>query len=604
MDPAKTKDSKKMAVSPPEVQLNNIQLVPEHSETLVGGSTSFDAYPLESSSDFLSNENGVVFMPLTPTDLPLSFQNIQPRMQRSTQLTDQIPQQPICHGFFFPYSSTGNAPERSFDAQAIIPQACTTASMPIQSDEQHFLPTSRTAGLPETSDNELQLLLLQKLIALQLASHLSSANPNVQEIDDSALPYNPPLEVPPTFPPDNIFGIPLTQLEQNMSTYLIPVEATLHDNRGLSLHVTPRSDIPDATVSPGLKMECPTDQLVLYPYSTKQTPVSNQDASPDTATFDGQQAAPAQTLTMTDIKNCIRRGSLELPLDNNDEIVNSIKGRKKPGFVLLSIRHEKVASEDKTSTQATPLKATAGVNFQLPDFRHSSERPSTSSAAQASRRANKRRQRLLRADTDPQRRSVRKTPRLNSKVLDDVQQPTEVNVEQAALTTISRFRVSRFADKKQVWLAPSGTGCFTVHDLWTTKLPDYVVKKIKEIEKGIERDPLDATVIEMNNFDSGAVPDTCCTVCQSTQPFGQECEHEEYFTQYHRTRTFLARTYDHLTSLFGWLSELRSWTGETIGWCSQSNACIPSGEPLSGPTGVHADLSLNLTAQAILGRMC
>ncbi|KER34137.1 hypothetical protein T265_00015 [Opisthorchis viverrini] len=523
MDPTKTKDSKMMAVSPPEMKLNNVQLVPEHPESFVGGSTSFDAYPLESSSDFLSNENGVVFMPLTPTDLPLSFQNIQPRMRRSTHFSDQIAQQPICHGFFFPYSSTENAPERTFDAQSIIPQTCATASMPIQSDEQHFLTASRTAGLPNTPDNELQLLLLQKLIALQLASHLSSANPNGQEIDDSALPYNPPLEVPPTFPPDNLTAIPLTQLEQNMSTYLIPVEATLHDNRGLALHVTPRSDIPDATSSPGLKMECPTDQLVLYPYSTKQAPISNQDASPDTATFDGQQAAPAQTLTMTDIKNCIRRGSLELPLDNNDEIVNSIKGHKKPGFVLLSIRHEKVASEDKTSTQTTPLKAAAGVNFRLPDFRHSSERPSTSSVAQASRRANKRRQRLLRADTDPQRRSLRKTPRLNSKVLDDVQQPSGVSVEQAALTTISRFRVSRFADKKQVWLAPSGTGCFTVHDLWTTKLPDYVMKKIKQLEKGIEHDQADASVTEKNYFDSGAVPNTCCTMCQSTQRESSHC---------------------------------------------------------------------------------
>ncbi|KAA3670244.1 uncharacterized protein DEA37_0006740, partial [Paragonimus westermani] len=285
-------------------------------------------------------------MPLTPTDLPLSLASTTGQPGNSNLTETALSIQPTCHGFIFPYSEneqgTSSALQSSCQSQGVPSENECLLKNAFQSTFQHPFPSN----ISPDAETQLQMILLQQLIALQLAGVTGLKNTNFEETQMHPLSYHVPIDLSPTNPPSTFRN---NFMPSERYTYLVPVEATLKDSCGLSLHITPRTEFSPTAghlSETGMKMECASDQLVLHPYSPTQV-FTNEDAEPNTNNPKFNFTAP-QTMTMNDIKSCIRRGSLDIQGEHNSDIVNKIKDRAKPGFVLLSVQREKITSVGKT----------------------------------------------------------------------------------------------------------------------------------------------------------------------------------------------------------------------------------------------------------------
>ncbi|KAF5403494.1 hypothetical protein PHET_02810 [Paragonimus heterotremus] len=476
-----------------------------------GNSTSFCAYPIEYSSEFFNNENGVLFMPLTPTDLPLSVASTFGNPNDSRLATSAMNIQPTCHGFIFPYS------ENEQGTSSAMQSPCQNQAVTSGNDSllKSAFPPSFQNQFPSTinpdAETQLQMFLLQQLIALQLATITGLKNAKFDETQVQPPSNHAPVVLPSTNLPSP-FCNELTSSERY--TFLVPVEATLKDSCGLSLHITPRTEF-SPTAGPlsesGMKMECASDQLVLHPYSPTQT-FTNENAEPDTVNTKFNFNAP-QTMTMNDIKSCIRRGSLDIQGEHNNYIVNKIKDQTKPGFVLLSVQREKITPSGKTVDHILTRSTVTNMSSPSTNFLEDKEKISINPTS-FTKKFNKRRQRLLRSESDPHRRSVKKATRFPLKQIQekDTDCCTTSNTETSV--SASRFRVSRFADKKQAWIAPSKSGCFIVHDLWTKNLPDYVLSRVDQLSSNSLPDTCFAAKLDVEIERSKSVLSAQCKVCQ------------------------------------------------------------------------------------------
>ncbi|TNN15550.1 hypothetical protein EWB00_001199 [Schistosoma japonicum] len=434
---------------------------------------AFNAYPLESSPNLLIPTNDVIYMPLNPTNIPLSLQRASVSSKTPSDGAQSYGH-PICHGFIFPNSA--KSPNDAEVSQINIPNVQSHLN-----DVSYSIPSQNLNDMDTNAQKQLQLLLLQKLIELQLAEHYSSLKDTIPlaRENDVKSQYSESL---PCFvqnadcDTNSSQALTVNNEHSDMSTFLVPVEAKFEGESGLSLHITPRDDSSHATQGSSVTVACPSQPIVLYPFSVQQDN-STED------TFSASQSIPdaypsestAQTLTMKDIHHCIRRGSLEFAPEPSKDIVESIRGRTRPGFVLLSVRHEKINTENKTSPNSD-------ANFQ--EEYSSNSAPSNLEIKKVtntnmSKKLSRKRLKHMKSDAEHKKRSVRRSSKSLSKHTENAaisQSPVELTEDDLkALSSQSRFRVTRFADKKQAWIAPTKAG-FAVHDLWTTKLPEYVLK--------------------------------------------------------------------------------------------------------------------------------
>ncbi|KAF8563906.1 hypothetical protein P879_11753 [Paragonimus westermani] len=488
-----------------------------------GNSTSFCAYPIEYSSELLNNENGVLFMPLTPTDLPLSVASTigQPSNSKLTESALNI--QPTCHGFIFPYSEseqgTSSALRSSCQSQVVPSENECLLKNAFQSTFQNQFPSN----ISSDAETQLQMILLQQLIALQLASVTGLKNTNFEETQMQPLSYHAPIDLSSNNPPSTLYS---NLIPSERYTYLVPVEATLKDSCGLSLHITPRTEF-SPTAGPlsetGMKMECASDQLVLHPYSPTQV-FTNEDAEPDANNPKFNFTAP-QTMTMNDIESCIRRGSLDIQREHNSDIVNKIKDQAKPGFVLLSVQREKITPVGKTVDHINTRSSVGNMSSPSTNVLGDKEKLSVNSTF--TKKANKRRQRLLRSESDPQRRSMKKAARFPLKQIQEKDIQCSTTLTNETSVSVSRFRVSRFADKKQAWIAPSKSGCFIVHDLWTKNLPGYVLSRVDQLSSNTLSDTCFATKLDGEIERNKSILSAQCSVCQSMKLILRMTCHQE-----------------------------------------------------------------------------
>ncbi|KAA0191282.1 hypothetical protein FBUS_01116 [Fasciolopsis buskii] len=477
--------------------------------------TSFNAYPLEYSTNFLKPDNEVLFIPITPTDLPLTLPESSSCVQQSQTMNPQIHRQPLCHGFFFPQSSSHTSigyPVQKTEASGTHGGVSTSSSC--------TNPVNEHPNFGADATGQLQLLLLQQLIHLQLEKQRLNGDEKETQPNVFYPPYSLPLEVPPAYPPTTM-GTSLPSSIQNHSdlcTYIMPVEAQIHEDKGLSLHITPRAEnfgSDSLTHNPSVTMECPSEQLVLYPY-TPQRNTAECFSDNEESAFENNSMPPAQTFTMDDLHQFIRRGSIEKRSEANDEIVNSMKSCAKSGFVLLSVRHERINQDERQPyiSKPTPTPVVTQPTNDVQAVSHVDAKGNYTEN-RSSRRLGKKKIKNQKSDPEHRRRPSRKYPRTPLKTMQETEVQTSGGVDLAedeskTTASVSRFRVTRFADKHQAWLAPSHSGCFVVHDLWTTKLPDYVIKSMEQIEthKFSLKDITEAHEVP---------PLTICAVCQSNQ---------------------------------------------------------------------------------------
>ncbi|KAF6778948.1 hypothetical protein AHF37_01410 [Paragonimus kellicotti] len=532
-----------------------------------GNSTSFCAYPIEYSSELLNNENGVLFMPLTPTDLPLSVASTFCQQNDSRPTASAMNIQPTCHGFIFPYSEseqgTSSAMQSSCQNQAVASENESLLKSALSPPFQPQFPSN----INSDAETQLQMFLLQQLIALQLASITGLENANFEQTQVQPLSYHAPINSSSTNLPSALRNNPISS---ERYTFLVPVEATLKDSCGLSLHITPRTEF-NVTTGPlsetGMKMECASDQLVLHPYSPTQV-FTNENSELDTVKTKFNFNTP-QTMTMNDIKSCIRRGSLDIPGEHNNYIVNKIKGQTKPGFVLLSVQREKITPAGKTVhhiiTRSNVTNMSPSTNV-LEDKEKISVNPTS-----FTKKVNKRRQRLLRSESDPQRRSVKKATRFPLKQIQEKDTDCSTTLNTETSVSASRFRVSRFADKKQAWIAPSKSGCFIVHDLWTKNLPTYVLSRVDQLSSNSLSDTCFAAKLDGEIERSNSVLSAQCKACQLSKPYSCECPHTEYADAQrgNNERSFGRPLSDYMSTIFDWINELGSWSQQARNWCSQ-----------------------------------
>ncbi|TPP59515.1 hypothetical protein FGIG_05173 [Fasciola gigantica] len=481
--------------------------------------TSFNAYPLEYSSSFLKPDNQVLFIPLTPTDLPLTLPESTSDILQSQTMNPQIHRQPLCHGFFFPQT---------------INQ--TTVGYPVRKVEDTNAPSELSAACanavnehPDFGPDEtvqLQQLLLQQLIHLQLEKQRINGDKKESQPNFMYQPYSLPLEVPPAYPPPVGMSHPAgLENHSDLCTYIMPVEAQIHEDKGIELHITPRAESfgsDSLERNPSVTMECPSEQLVLYPYTSHRNAAECFSSDNEESVFENNTVPPAQTFTMDDLHQFIRRGSLDRTNETNNDLVSSMKGCTKSGFVLLSIRHERINQDERQSFPSNAISSSVDTqptsSIQAPSH---ADAKGNYTENRSSKRLGKKRLKSQRSDPEHRRRATRKLLRTPLKLVQEngiqtnaTLDPTEE--ESKTTASVSRFRVTRFADKHQAWLAPAHSGCFVVHDLWTTKLPEYVIKSMEQVEsyKSSTNDTLKAY---------GTPPLTICAVCQSNQPKACDC---------------------------------------------------------------------------------
>ncbi|CAH8476633.1 unnamed protein product [Schistosoma turkestanicum] len=476
---------------------------------------AFNAYPLESSPNLLIPTNDVVYMPLNPTNVPLSLQRAC--VSNETLGSDvRSYGHPICHGFIFP-----NSVVSPNDAE--INQINTLSVQNHAEDVAYNIPSQSSNSVDTNAQKQLQLLLLQKLIELQLAEHYNSLKDTLLLTEESNIECQNPNPLP-CFVQNSDCDInsnpdlSVNNEHSNMSTFLVPVEAKFEGESGLSLHITPRDDISHANQGSSVTVSCPNQPIVLYPFSIQQDN-STEDA------FPASQAVPdacssgstAQALTMKDIDHCIRRGSLEFTPEPSNDIVESIRGRTRPGFVLLSVRHEKINTENKNST-------TSGKDFQEDNSSiTTAANLETTKATNTtiSKKLPRKRLKHMKSNAEHKKRPLRRSSKSLLKRFESTempQSPVELTEDDLkALSSQSRFRVTRFADKKQAWIAPARAG-FAVHDLWTTKLPEYVLRCAQHL-----RQPGSSFVTQLSKFSEipyslDEIINGHCSACENAPP--------------------------------------------------------------------------------------
>nr|CAH8840863.1 unnamed protein product [Trichobilharzia regenti] len=439
--------------------------------------TSFNAYPLECSQNLINPTNEVIYMPLNPTNVPLSLQPAS----ISGETQNELPQSyshPICHGFIFPNSldALNNVDVVQTNVQN-VQQRPTSSSYNIKNPLQSL----QFGDMDFNAQRHFYLLLLQELIGLQLSEHHNTvkstiplqSQSNIQSQNQEPLPCNVQNFGLNEHPNQNWA---VNSEHSDMSTFLVPVEAKFEGESGLSLHITPRDDSSNTSQKGSVTVECPGQPIVLYPYTVQHDGTQEETSPVSQSITDSNASGPtAQALTIKDIHQCVRRGSLEFPPEPGNVIVENMRGHTRPGFVLLSVRHEKINSENKTSPTAD-CGCEEAVSPSLPPVNPEVKL----------KRSSKKRFKHTKGEADLKRRSV---GRLSKSVLKNMrdenisQRTVELTEEDLkALSSQSRFRVTRFADKKQAWIAPANAGCSVVHDLWTTKLPEYVLKCAKHLK--------------------------------------------------------------------------------------------------------------------------
>uniref|UniRef100_A0A3Q0KLE8 JmjC domain-containing protein n=1 Tax=Schistosoma mansoni TaxID=6183 RepID=A0A3Q0KLE8_SCHMA len=489
---------------------------------------AFNAYPLESSPNLLIPTNDVIYMPLNPTNVPLSLQRACASNETIGDDTQSYGH-PICHGFIFPNSEVGsNDPELN---QINIPSMKNHIN-----DVSYNIPSQSSSNVDTNAQKHLQLLLLQKLIELQLAEHYNSLKDTLISTEDSNNESQNP-KLLPCFVKNSDFDASsnpvsiVSNENSDMSTFLVPVKAKFEGESGLSLHITPRDDISQSTQGSPVTVACPSQPIVLYPFSVQQDN-STEDTSPASqAVPDASSGGPtAQTFTMKDIDHCIRRGSLDFTAEPSNDIVESIRGRTRPGFVLLSVRHEKINAENKISP-------TSEKHFQ-----ESNPSISTSASLETkktksitiSKKLPRKRLKHMKSDAELRKRSLRGSSKSLPRRSENAEMspsPVELTEDDLkALSPQSRFRVTRFADKKQAWIAPAKAG-FTVHDLWTTKLPEYVLRcaehlKISGSGLNLQQEKFGEIPYSLDDIINGH-----CLACEKSPP--QPCSYcmEQKFAQ-------------------------------------------------------------------------
>lgn len=459
--------------------------------------TTFSAYPLDSSPNLLDSQNDVIYMPINPTDFSLSL--------NSDKTTEKSYSQPICHGFIFPHS-----PENAHNKEFGLP-TLPVKQLQNQSCSNSNLQSQILNKIEPNSQRELQLFLLQQLITLQLSQQYS-LNKNLINIPQSNVlsqiyDLSNQLKVPQEMDLHTSPELVKEDYDQkDRSTFIVPVQAKFNKDSSLSLYVSPRDNCNNDIHSGSEIMQCSDQGLVLYP-SAMQSRNNTEDLSLTDDVLQNKVALTnAQTFSFNDIHQCIKRGSIDLSCDQNLDFVNSIRGSFKPGFVLLSVRHEKI-NNDLKATQTSAMESQ-----QIEDNK-------TGTNLEGQKRVFKKRLRCFKNDIDQKRRSLRRSSKVLLKVLENesiLQNSfglTEDDIK--SLASQSRFRVTRFADKKQTWLAPSAAGCFFIHDLWTTKLPEYVVKCVEENKNCVNSLLNKIVYINESSYIAENVTKSYCVACEN-----------------------------------------------------------------------------------------
>nr|CAH8840848.1 unnamed protein product [Trichobilharzia regenti] len=510
-----------MTASSQSSSLNNFETpkseVTSETENLSHTSyhASFNAYPLECSSNLLNPTNEVIYMPLNPTNVPLSLQPASV----SSETQNELPQsysRPICHGFIFPNSDGIND---NF-GHASIPDVQDNSENVFHSVQNQVL-GQNLSDLDYNAQRHLQLLLLQKLIELQLAQYyntLKSTIPlqsqsNIQSRNQEPLPCNVQNFGLNERPNQNWA---VNSEQSDMSTFLVPVEAKFEGESGLSLHITPRDDSSNTSQKGSVTVECPGQPIVLYPYTVQHDGTQEETSPVSQSNTDSNASGPtAQALTIKDIHQCVRRGSFEFTPESSNDIVESIRGRTRPGFVLLSVRHEKIKAGISPNSESGLKKIHSSPNLGTAN---SETKTGSFSVMKKSRK----RMKYAKSETELKRRSMRHSPKsfLESRESNGAaQSPVELTEDELkALSSQSRFRVTRFADKKQAWIAPSKASCLSVHDLWTTKLPEYVLKCAEHLKNSGSEGFIQE---EKNNnlpYSLEAIINGRCIACQNQPP--------------------------------------------------------------------------------------
>ncbi|CAH8499751.1 unnamed protein product [Heterobilharzia americana] len=204
------------------------------------------------------------------------------------------------------------------------------------------------SNMDYNTQRQLQLLLLQKLIELQLAENYNSLKVPFELADESNVHS------------ENFSTLPCIVQSPDSDDYSMPVEAKFEGESSLSLRITPRDDNGHSNQGTPVTVEYPTKPIVLYPFTVQHDVSLEEKFSVNQSVLETCPSGPTpQTLKMTDIHHCIRRGSLEFPPEPGNDIVESIRGHTRPGFVLLSVRHEKINTDNRPSP--TSAKATKEI---------------------------------------------------------------------------------------------------------------------------------------------------------------------------------------------------------------------------------------------------
>lgn len=515
------KEVKKFDVPDNIVHVSPRMTIPPRESTF--HQTAFNAYPLNASSQLLGPQHEVIYMPLSPFDCSSALPPVSQQVTDPSSTVMHDFGHPIFHGFIFPHSTNG-VNEESSDIQVLqnTQNSINQCSSHIPEEQLH---PQMFDDIEQNAQIKLQLLLLQQLISLQLSQQASISKNTFDNTTSSTASLQQPLPNQPQLEPTEAvteFEIPSgnpSSNKSNMSTFLVPVEAELVDDCGLSLRITPRDEDNNSVQGSPVTMPCPNEPFVLYPYTVQCKNTVENMSSESVFNELGLVGQTAQTLTMNDIRNCIRRGSLDVDLDQNRDIVDCMKGQTKSGFVLLSIRHEKIAPHNGHTlvrTESTPLDIHSPQQFS-PDC------PVNSKTLEVQKKPLKKRPRHSKSETELRKRAVRSSSKSLMKAFDDDNVfdtsfgLTEEDVRVLAMK--SRFRVTRFADKRQYWIAPSEAGCFTVHDLWTTKLPDYVLKRMEQM-KTLKADFFDSSNL---SYSFEQVLDAHCVACAQRPPKACDC---------------------------------------------------------------------------------
>ncbi len=240
-----------------------------------------------------------------------------------------------------------------------------------------------------------------------------------------------------------------------MTQYLVPIEANINQDYPHAVQLTPRTKAEAAggsfrpfvlpTSSP---LRRKASQIHLHPH----------DSIPENGPYhqcisEIYEEGPDEAFHNS---NDGKHWATELGPDQEREILKEMSGQPHPGFILLSVRHEKInnGSNDSTGRQPSTSSYVKKPSFSgQRSFRHR-VRKQTSSAANA---------------------------------------PTEGNghgavsdVRKAALETRephsphSRFRVTRIADSSSWWIPERVPTTISVHDLKTSTLPEFVNRQAKK----------------------------------------------------------------------------------------------------------------------------